>query len=219
MKETGPRRSRWKRAASSLLIVVGVALLAWYAYEIWSRQRAQRRALAELSRLELEAASPAEEAPLEPGPPPEPPRRLEIGDPVGRIRVPSTGVDVVAFEGIDAAILRRGAGHFPGTALPGEEGNVAFAAHRDSFFRGLRHIEPGARVVVETPRGDFRYTVTATRVVVPSRVDVVAPHGRDELTLVTCYPFDYIGPAPRRFVVQALREEDTGEDTSPSGSR
>lgn len=195
------------RHLGSVLILVGLGLLSFYAYEHWARQRAQLRALEDLAALEMErgrveasAAEPGEELELPAEPPP------LAGEPLARILVPSGGVDVVAFEGIDAAVLDRGAGHFPGTALPGESGNASFAAHRDSFFRGLREVELGDEVLVETPETTLRYRVSETRVVEPTEVEVVEPRGIDEVTLVTCYPFDFIGPAPRRFVVHASLE-------------
>ena len=227
MRSTGrversrPSRRDWLRHVGTALVVIGLVLLAWYGYEHWARHRAQRQALERLAALEMERGRteapvdlPAGELAFPSAPPPMP------GEPVARIVVPAGGVDAVAFEGIDAAVLDRGAGHFPGTALPGEKGNTAFAAHRDSFFRGLREVEIGDEVLLETPRDTLRYRVTDTRVVEPNQVEVVASRGVEEVTLVTCYPFDFIGPAPRRFVVHATREGRLAEsDRLPSRAR
>lgn len=195
-----------------MLILLGVGLLTWFFLETWARHRAQRRALEDLAELEaaVERAAATEGAALEAPavPPPQP------GEPIGRILVPEAGIDVVAFEGIDRDTLSRGAGHFPGTADPGGRGNAAFAAHRDSFFRGLRRIEIGDRIRIETPRGEFRYRVTETYVVEPERVEVVESRGAPQVTLVTCYPFDYVGPAPRRFIVHGALERTAGGDPS-----
>jgi sortase A len=104
---------------------------------------------------------------------------------------------------VDARTLRSAVGHVPETALPGEPGNAAFAGHRDTFFRKLRHVRKGDRIVVTTPDGVYDYVVRETRVVPPSDVSVLEPTAEQSLTLVTCYPFDYIGSAPERFIVRA----------------
>jgi sortase A len=122
---------------------------------------------------------------------------------VARLAIPRLGIDVVALEGVDPEVLDRGAGHFPGSALPGAPGNASFAGHRDSFFRALGRVEEGDEVRLETPSGLHVYHVTGTQVVGPHQVEVVAPIAGRHLTLVTCYPFDWIGPAPKRFIVRA----------------
>jgi LPXTG-site transpeptidase (sortase) family protein len=134
-------------------------------------------------------------------PPPAP------GTPLGTISIPEVGVDAVILEGVDDRVLRRGVGHFPHSSMPGAGGNFALAAHRDSFFRGLRHIQEGQRVVSTTADGNQRaYRVASTEVVKPSQVEVLDDVGHEVVTLITCYPFNYVGPAPRRFVVQAYPE-------------
>ncbi len=122
---------------------------------------------------------------------------------VGRIDVPRLKLSVLAREGIDGKTLRVAAGHIPGTALPGDAGNAGFAAHRDTFFRPLKSVREGDTVVVTTPRGVYRYAVTDTRIVEPQDVSVLDPTTDAILTLVTCYPFEYIGNAPQRFIVRA----------------
>lgn len=197
--------NRWRRRLGALLILVGASLLLVVGHQRLTRWSAQREAR---SALRL---APTEDGGDHAAPPPDDgsnanelrPRRPEPGSVVGRIRIASAGVDVVALEGIGDDILRQAAGHFPGTALPGARGNSSFAAHRDSFFRGLRDVGVGDAIELETPGGIFTYRVSETRVVEPQAVEVVAPRGRDELTLITCFPFDYVGPAPRRFVVHA----------------
>lgn len=209
-------RGRWGRALGSLLILLGVGLLTWYSLETWARHRAQRRALEDLAEIEgaIDRAEDADhpELPMPALPPTRP------GEPIGRILIPSVDVDVVAFEGIDRETLRRGAGHFPGTAHPGGRGNASFAAHRDSFFRGLRRIELGDRIRIETPTGEYHYTVSETYVVEPHQVEVVESRGAPEVTLVTCYPFDYVGPAPRRFIVHGELEEAANGSSAGSVS-
>jgi len=111
----------------------------------------------------------------------------------------------MVFEGATAGILKIGAGHIPATALPGGGGNVAIAAHRDTFFRPLRLVREHDTIVLKTSDGTLRYAVTSTQIVAPSDVDVLAKAPGRDLTLVTCYPFYYVGSAPKRFIVHARK--------------
>ena len=129
--------------------------------------------------------------------------RLSLNDPVGSIEIPRVEVNTVINEGVDTTTLRRAAGHVPGTALPGQNGNVAIAAHRDTFFRGLRSIEKNDLIRVRTPQGSYEYRVRSTEIVKPSDVHVLNAHGNRELTLITCYPFTFVGHAPSRYIVHA----------------
>lgn len=139
--------------------------------------------------------------------PPEAPRRqLAEGSLFGRIAIPRLDVSTIVLEGVDAETLRRGAGHIPETAVPGARGNVGIAAHRDSFFRGLKDIRKNDIVRLETLDGTFRYRVDWTRIVTPEETAVLGDTSDAELTLVTCYPFYYMGSAPKRFIVRAVRE-------------
>ena len=142
---------------------------------------------------------------------------LPLGTPLATISIPGTGVDAVILEGIGEEVLRRGVGHFPRTSLPGAGGNIALAAHRDTFFRGLRKVEIGQRIVIETADGLQReYRVESTEVVEPSQVDVLDDVGQEVLTLITCYPFRYVGPAPQRFVVRGYPVNDRSASDDPS---
>jgi sortase A len=123
--------------------------------------------------------------------------------PVGKINIPSVGLAAVVLEGDDAPTLRLGVGHIPGTAIPGTSGNVGLAGHRDTFFRPLRKIKVGDEIQFSTKAGTFVYRVASLRVVVPDAIEVLDSTKRPTLTLVTCYPFHYIGAAPKRFIVRA----------------
>ena len=127
-----------------------------------------------------------------------------VGDVVGRLEIPRLSLSTVVFEGADPDVLERGAGHLPGSALPGDRGNTVVAAHRDTFFRSLRGIRVGDVVRIHRPHKDIAYVVQSARVVEPDEVDVMQPTPGPALTLITCYPFRYIGPAPERFVVRAV---------------
>ena len=129
---------------------------------------------------------------------------------IGRLEIPRIGVSVMVVEGVKDGDLKRAAGHIPGTPLPGEPGNVGIAAHRDTFFRPLRSIHQNDVITVSTLRGAYRYRVVSTRIVKPDEVQVLNPMRSDTLTLVTCFPFDYIGSAPNRFIVRADRLPGVG---------
>jgi sortase A len=112
----------------------------------------------------------------------------------------------MVLEGVDPGTLRVAAGHIPGTAFPGFDGNVGIAAHRDTFFRPLSKIQTNDRIEVTTLNKTLAYRVLSTKIVNPDDNEVLRSTGSDTLTLVTCYPFYYIGPAPKRFIVTAQKE-------------
>jgi sortase A len=122
---------------------------------------------------------------------------------IGNIEIPRLRLSVVVVEGIDKTTLRRAVGHIPGTALPGEAGNVGLAGHRDTFFRPLKDLRINDEIQFATLKGNFKYEVESLRVVEPGNVEVLAQAGENVLTMVTCYPFYYVGPAPKRWIVRA----------------
>lgn len=135
-----------------------------------------------------------------------PPPAPDEGELVGRISIPRIGISAIVLEGVGRRTLRRGAGHIPATPLPEEEsGNVGIAAHRDSYFRALKDIREEDTIEFTTLDGTFRYEVEWTKIVQPEDVSVLAPTEEPTLTLVTCYPFYFVGSAPKRFIVRARR--------------
>jgi sortase A len=122
---------------------------------------------------------------------------------IGRVEVPRLRLSAMVAEGIGRTTLRRVVGHIPGTALPGQPGNVGLAGHRDTLFRSLKDLKINDEIRFSTLHGDFKYIVESLIVVEPDDVEVLAPTSENALTLVTCYPFSYVGPAPKRFVVRA----------------
>ena len=124
---------------------------------------------------------------------------------IGRVEISRLGVSVAVMEGTSGKTLRRAVGHIPGTALPGQAGNIGISGHRDTFFRPLRNIRQDDVVVLSTATGDLRYRVVSTKIVSPDDVTVLQSNEREVLTLVTCYPFYFVGPAPKRFIVRAER--------------
>lgn len=125
------------------------------------------------------------------------------GSVIGRLAIPRLKLAVMVRQGADEGTLRKAVGHIPGTALPGMAGNIGLAGHRDTFFRALRNIRPNDTIEFETTEGTYRYQVNSTRIVTPRDVSVLQASGGPMLTLVTCYPFYYVGSAPKRFIVHA----------------
>ena len=143
----------------------------------------------------LVAAAPDSSEPARP--------RIADGGIIGRLEIPRLHLSVVVMDGDDDATLARAVGHVRGTALPWEPGNAVMAGHRDTFFRPLKNLRDGDEIRMTTPSGTFEYRVTSTEIVEPSDVSVMSPTPFRALTLVTCYPFVYIGNAPKRFIIHA----------------
>lgn len=122
---------------------------------------------------------------------------------IGILRIPKIDVEVPVLEGTDDLTLNRGVGHVAGTAKPGENGNVAIAGHRDGFFRGLKDIAVGDKIALVTLQGTETFVIDRITIVEPTDVSVLQPRSRSSLTLITCYPFYFIGSAPQRYIVQA----------------
>jgi sortase A len=122
---------------------------------------------------------------------------------LGRIEIPRLHLSTMILEGDDERQLQLGAGHVPGTTLPGQAGNVVIAAHRDTFFRALQNISTNDRIVLTTLAGSYQYNVEYFGITNPENTSVMKASADRALTLVTCYPFSFIGPAPKRFIVHA----------------
>jgi sortase A len=200
---------RW---TERLLFAAGLALLAWCAYVVLDARIFQQ---AEDSRLDGLLRVGQETSPRAPHVrparlPPAPATGL-----IGRLDISRLGLSVIVIEGVRAATLRRAVGHIPGTALPGQQGNVGISGHRDTFFRPLRNIRRDDLVTLTTLLGEFRYRVVSTSIVRPDNIAVLASTENQILTLVTCYPFYFVGPAPSRFIVRAERIADTSSERQP----
>ena len=163
-----------------------ISLAGWWRLEAYVSQRSA-------ARIGQDAAKPAMSA-----------ASFGSSDAVtGRLECAAIGLTVAIVGNYDSDSLTRGVGYVPGTAFPGGLGNMVLAGHRDTFFRPLRHVQPGMKLEVITTRGRFEYQVDRAEVVEPKQVDVLDIGEIPELTLITCFPFEYIGPAPQRFVVHA----------------
>lgn len=122
---------------------------------------------------------------------------------IGQLAIPQLSLTVPVFSDDDPTSLRRGVGHIEGTATPGGLGTIALAGHRDTYFRPLRRIAAKMQILLSDPSGVYHYQVDSTEIVTPDHVEVVATRSTPAMTLITCYPFDYVGAAPRRFIVHA----------------
>jgi sortase A len=194
---TKPGVSAWLRRAEIALFVIGCASLGWAVSATVSRMVYQRDQARALSRMErVPAAEPGSRAGSS--------AAVDV-DPLllGRIEIPRLGIAAIVREGNDDATLAVAVGHIPGTAQPGERGNVVLAGHRDTFFRALRGIRRRDTIRISTPRRQDDYVVESTEVVGPKETRVLESSRDGLLTLVTCYPFGFIGRAPKRFIVRA----------------
>lgn len=201
---TEPRPRRFRRSLLALevgLWVAAVAMLGWVAWTVVDARRYQARAEETLATAEVVAEGPVWERPIDPG------------TPLAKLSVPRLELSVVVAEGVSSDVLRRAVGRIEGSALPGEPGNIAIAGHRDTLLRPLEGVVEGDEIVLESAAGRHVYRVEAISIVDPSRTDVLEDAGYPALTLITCYPFRYVGPAPERFIVRA-RRLDAGHETS-----
>ena len=173
------------------LFALAAATLGYCAYTWVSTRAFQARAVREIEELSRTHRAAPASAPE--------------GAVLGEIQVPRVGLVAVILEGTTASTLQRAVGHIPGTALPGQAGNVGLAGHRDTFFRPLRRILRGDEALVTTPGRSSVYRVEETRILNPDNVEVLRPTGTDTLTLITCYPFYFVGSSPKRFLVRAIR--------------
>lgn len=175
--------------------LLGVALgcLGSYGFAMIEGRSLQRE---QVTRFEREAAAQA-------------PYVAAPGSLIGMLDLPRLRMSLPVIEGDDDRTLKASVGHLPDTPLPWQRGNSAFAGHRDGLFRPLKGVAIGDEITLRTTREAIRYRVTATTVVQPDDVSVLAPRSRDALTLITCYPFSFVGPAPQRFIVHAERVSPT----------
>lgn len=195
MRVTVPRKSlrqmiRWAQIS---LLTTAASLLGYSVFVLTDTWVFQRQASRTFDRVGLAPAPP-------PGPGTE-----AVGGFMGRMEIPRLGMTLIIAEGTAGATLRRAGGHIRGTGLPGHSGNIGIAGHRDTLFRPLQNIHQDDVIMLTTLQGEYRYRVVSTRIVKPSDVEVLSPDGEEILTLVTCYPFYFVGPSPDRFIVRAKR--------------
>jgi sortase A len=214
------RKLGWLEAA---LYVGGVALLAVFFFIRGDADRQREEGIAAFQAVVERSAPPPGEAAgsdlLAPVAQPdttlwaekriaEYERSLEVqaAAPQAVLTIPRLNIEVPVYDGADEFNLNRGVARIRGTARVGEAGNLGIAGHRDGFFRGLKDISIGDGLELQTTRGIVRYAVSSIEIVEPSDVSVLAPTEENTITLVTCYPFYYVGHAPQRYIVTATAE-------------
>jgi len=175
----------------------GLAGVGWLLLTVMGMLKYQVSENRQLERLEQRSQAASTRAPT-----------LQPGDPVGKLSIPRIGLSAIVAEGVDEKTLRHAVGHIPETSVPERLGNVGLAGHRDTFFRNLGRLQLNDLIVLETSDGKYEYQVVRTAVVGPQEAELLGPSEPSDLTLVTCFPFRYVGPAPQRFVVQAVRTGD-----------
>jgi len=176
--------------------------ILYQTYQSWEFDRTQDRSAAPAvtSSAEIMPFGHGVRASRKSAPPSKSPSSIAA---IGRLSVPRLRLSVMVREGIDGNTLQLAVGHIPRTALPGQAGNIGLAGHRDTFFRPLKDVRARDLIQFSTSKGDFKYEVESLMVVEPDNVAVLAPSTEHVLTLVTCYPFSYLGTAPKRLVVRA----------------
>jgi sortase A len=214
------------RRLESALYAAGLALIGTFLIVRVDAAIGRKAAISEFKAARERAASPATST-LGPGPAltafgspdkslwsPERVRGFDASltqhfaaAPLAILRIPSIELEVPVLAGTDELALNRGVGHIEGTPRPGQTGNVGIAGHRDGFFRVLKDISAGDALEVESLSGIDHYTIESITIVSPDRVDVLAPTSIPTVTLVTCFPFYYVGNAPKRYIVRAALDQ------------
>jgi len=228
MGTLGETGMNWLRSLERLLLILGVMMLVFYVAArihrtVLSNAELERfkgnlASADEPHRVALTAASPDFSLWSE--------RRIKdyqesmaahFVPAIAILRIPKIHVEVPVLEGTDDLSLNRGVGHVAGTANPGENGNMAIAGHRDGFFRGLKDVGLGDTIEMDTPGRAVTYVIDRITIVDPNDVSVLEPSPHASLTLVTCYPFYFIGSAPKRYIVQASVAASASASADASG--
>lgn len=192
-----PRNSVFLCWAWRLLILLGILTVSYVGFMLFYAKYYQNIASTD---LEMQMRAQGQKHVSLSG------KAFKEGDVLGRIEIPRLGMMVDILEGTKSRTLNVGVGHIAGTALPGEHGNTGIAGHRDTYFRALKDIQMGDEIKIQTAAGLSRYKVDRVKIVSPDDIGVLSPSDSSAITLVTCYPFYFIGASPRRFVVHAYQE-------------
>jgi len=199
---TNPRPNKAARWIGNVLLIAGaiavcISAFSWLSLTIWESWQSRKFDRSRTTAPQTQAQA-----------------HIANGSILGRIAIPRVHVRAMVREGDSDRTLSIALGHIPGTAFPGQQGNVGIAGHRDTLFRGLKHVTANDEITFETPRASYVYRVESTQIVKPEHIEVLKPGPNRELTLVTCFPFDYVGSAPDRFIVKArlVSENDLAQN-------
>jgi sortase A len=195
-----------RRTLSLILVIVGLALLGYVATQYWGMYRSQKTLEAQWEQQAASASTPG--AP-----------KLTAEDMLTRVVIPKINLDAIVVEGASRKKLSEGPGHVKETATPGEPGNAVITAHRDTFFRHIYELNKGDDILIRRNGQVFKYQVTGKKIVMPEDVGVLKQTPDPQLTLITCYPTYYIGPAPKRLVVFSKLVESSNDAPKQSLAR
>lgn len=199
-----PKPKSAREGLSLFFLVLGLAMIGYVASQYWDMYHSQRQLEAQWEKQAAAATTP--------GLP-----KLPAGEMLTRVSIPKISLDAIVVEGATRKQLTKGPAHITDTAFPGETGNAVITGHRDTFFRHIYELQKGDAIFVRRNGEVFKYEVTGKKIVKPEDVSVLNPTQDAQLTLITCYPTYYIGPAPDRLVVFS-RLVDHGAEMSAGGS-
>lgn len=182
------RAAEKRNYLSLVMVVIGIALLGYVASEYWGMYHRQQQLAAQWEQQASVANVPGKAS-------------LSVDDLLTRVVIPKISLDAIVVEGASRRELSEGPGHMKKTAQPGQTGNAVITAHRDTFFRHIYELGKGDDILVRRAGQVYKYEVTGKKIVMPEDVSVIKPTAEATLTLITCYPTYYIGPAPKRLVV------------------
>lgn len=181
------------RFAAKIIIIIGLCFIGYSGFNIWDSKQKQK---ASLQRAEEIASNNSSTKVFSYDP--------KVGDEIGVLALPRLNETLPIIEGVDEDELAKGVGHYKGTALPSENGQIVLSGHRDTVFRRLGELEIGDELEVKMPYGQYTYIIEKTEIVPADDVTVIRPDTKGELlTVTTCYPFRYIGDAPDRYIINA----------------
>lgn len=198
------------RLLSYVLMILGVGLLAFGGFQWYTTNSAQNEATVEAQAMiaERETKQAAEDfdpfaiaSDFDP----------DIGETAGVLHIPRLQADLPIIEGTHEDELARGVGHYRGTAYPLQNEQIVLSGHRDTVFRRMGELEIGDHLVIQMEYGDFTYEITETKIVSADDRTIIVPHGEEVLTVTTCYPFNYIGYAPDRYIIYAYPVEENND--------
>ncbi len=192
-------RAGLRRILPYLFVLVGLTLLSYVSYQYWDMYHTQRQLEAQWERQAASASVPGQSKPI------------AAADTLTRISIPRISMDAIVVEGASRKQLSIGPGHVIDTALPGDPGNAVITGHRDTFFRNIYELKKGDEIIVRRNGQVFKYQVTGKKIVAPDDISVLKPTQDTQLTLITCYPTYYIGPAPKRLVIFSKLVEPASE--------
>jgi len=203
-------------------LIAGLCLSSWPLFvsgeSLWAQWSAERELAAMAAKAAIPKTDPQES--IIPGKPGAAHRITRPrGSVLGRFEIPRLNLSYALLEGTDNRTLDKSIGHVEGTGLPGEIGNIGIAGHRNTHFRKLEWIRRGDEIVLTSPQGRFRYVVEWSRMFTPGDIEVLDVSHGPAVTLITCFPFEYVGSAPLRLIVRALPDADTRARLAPSPSQ